>query len=133
MPIFIYSNPITGEIREIVQSVHDDHSFVDESGLKWVREWTNPTYSISSISNIDPNNIRQFLDVTGSKKGNLGNIQDLNEELSQKREKLMGQDPIKIATNERYKKHHNGKELPEFRKKKLKENLKKTMFEWSDL
>ena len=132
MPTFIYSHPKTGEIREVIQSVHDDHTFTDENGLKWNREWTNPTYSISSLSKIDPHNPKQFTSVTGTKRGTLGDLQDLSAELSNKREKQMGRDPIKEKMYENYSKRHKNKLHPDLKKKQLKESLKKTMFEWSE-
>ena len=37
MPIYIYQNPITEEVIEVVQSMSEDHIYFDESGLKWKR------------------------------------------------------------------------------------------------
>ena len=132
MGLYLFSNPKNEtEIVEVVMSIHDNHQYIKD-GVVWDRIWTKPTASVSSISKIDPFNSKSFVETTGKKSGNLGDLQDLSEELSQKLEKKMGQDPIKIAANERYKKTHHGKDSPEFRKKKLKESLKNTSFEWSD-
>jgi hypothetical protein len=131
MPLYLFSNPEDEtEVREVVMSVNDSHEY-SVGGVKWDRVWTKPQMSVDST--IDPNSTRDFVEKTGRKRGTLGDIQDLSQELSEKREKQRGVDPLKIAANEKYKKSRRGRELPEFRKKKLKENLKKTMFEWSDL
>lgn len=41
MPIYIYQNPKTKEIKEIIQSVHDKHEYF-ENGIKWNRVFTAP-------------------------------------------------------------------------------------------
>ena len=34
MPVYIYQNPKTKEVVELVQSINDAHDYTDESGLK---------------------------------------------------------------------------------------------------
>ena len=41
MPIYLYQNPKTGKVKEIVQSVHDTHEY-SEDGIKWDRIFRNP-------------------------------------------------------------------------------------------
>lgn len=121
MPIFIYSNPKTGEIREIVQSVHEEHTFVDEDGVAWNREYTVPTASIDS--KLDPFSASDFARKTNT-KGTLGDIIDRSKEMSIKRSDKLGYDPIQEKHYENYSKRRNGHEHNDVRKRKLKEKLK---------
>jgi hypothetical protein len=134
MPIFLYSNPETNELREIVQSVHEEHIFIDENGLQWQREFTIPTATVSSIAKIDPHNKNSFMDVTSKKAGTLGDMMDLSKELSQKREKIDGKDKLKDEYYKNYSKSHDKKDHPDIKKQKLKDKLSKksSMFEWKD-
>jgi hypothetical protein len=93
MPLYLYSNPETGETKEIVQSMKEDHVYF-EDGIQWKRVFTVPTASIDT--KIDPFSQRQFVEKTGNKKGTVGNMMDLSAELSQKREQSNGkEDPVK--------------------------------------
>lgn len=93
MPIYIYHNEETGETKEIVQSMKEDHVYF-EDGIQWKRVFTVPTASIDT--KIDPFSQKQFVEKTGNKKGTMGNIMDLSAELSQKREQSNGkEDPVK--------------------------------------
>ena len=93
MPIYLYSNPETEEIREVFQGMNDIHVF-EEGGVKWKRVFTVPTASIDT--KIDPFSQKQFIEKTGNKKGTIGNMMDLSAELSQKREQSNGkEDPVK--------------------------------------
>lgn len=93
MPLYLYSHPETGETKEIIQSMKEDHVYF-EDGIQWKRIFTVPTASIDT--KIDPFSQRQFIEKTGNKKGTVGNMMDLSAELSQKREQLNGkEDPIK--------------------------------------
>lgn len=124
MPIFLYRHPETKEIREIIQSVHEDHSYIDENGLKWNREFTIPTASIDT--KWDAENPRDFVEKSGRKKGTLGEIFDKSKELSEKREKQRGTDPIQNTFFDKYK-DKTGKDHPDLRKKKVKELTKEVM------
>lgn len=93
MPIYIYHNEETGETKEIVQSMKEDHVYF-EDGIQWKRVFTVPTASIDT--KIDPFSQKQFVEKTGNKKGTMGNIMDLSAELSKKREQSNGkEDPVK--------------------------------------
>jgi hypothetical protein len=124
MPIFLYRNPNTNEIREIVQSVHEEHIFIDKDGLKWEREFTIPNASIDT--QIDANNPNDFVNKTANKRGTLGEILDKSKELSEKREKQLGKDPIKTAMYKKYK-DERGKSHPQERREKVKEMTKNVM------
>lgn len=124
MPLFLYRNPNTQEILEIVQSVHEEHVYVDKNGLKWEREFTIPNATISSSSNLNPNDSKAFVEMTKNKKGSYGDLLDLSKELSEKREKQMGKDAVKEQKFEEYSAARNGKEHPLKKKEKL-DKLKK--------
>ena len=94
MPIFLYRNPDTNEIKEIIQSVHEEHKY-SENGLEWIREFTVPNTTISSTSKLNPFDSKGFAELTKNKKGNYGDLLDLSKELSEKREKSAGKDDVK--------------------------------------
>jgi hypothetical protein len=128
MPLYLYSNPDKPEeIVEIVQSVNDKHEFIKD-GVKWNREFTSPFASIDT--KIDPFNKRDVLSKTANKKGSLGSIIDFNKELSEKREKRTGVDPVKEKYYENYKRKRGGKhEHPDVIKRKTRDKLKKFGFQ----
>ena len=70
MPIYLYQNKDTEEIREVIQSMNDVHEYYgDEEAAEsgWERVYTIPTASIDTKQ--DPFSTNQFLDVTKNKKG----------------------------------------------------------------
>lgn len=109
MPIYAYKHPETGEVKEILQGVNDEHSY-EENGVKWLRVW-DYTFSASS-TNIDPFDERAFTRITGEKKGTVGDIMDLSKEMSEKRKKIAGHDPVKEKWEEDYAKKRNGLKPP---------------------
>ena len=110
MPIYLYQNKDTEEIREVIQSMNDVHEYYGdeetaESG--WERVYTIPTASIDTKQ--DPFSTNQFLDVTKSKKGTYGNMLDYSRELSDKRASIVGgPDPIKEEYYKQYSKDRRG-------------------------
>ncbi len=128
MGLYIYSNPEKPEeIVEVVQSINDKHEyFVD--GIKWDRVFTKPT--ASTDNKIDPFNKREVLDKTANKRGSLGNMIEFNKELSAKRARRDGKDPIQEKYYESYKNKRGGKhEHPDVIKRKTRDKLKKFGFE----
>lgn len=126
MAIYLFSNPSDeNDVIEVIMSVHDKHEYFN-NGIKWNRIFTNPTASVSSISKIDPNSARQFADITGMKKGTVGDLQDLSKELSIKRESKEGKDVVKQKFYDNYAAQRKGKrhlnEKKEILKKELKNN-----------
>lgn len=105
MPIFVYSEPNTGETKEIVQSVHEEHSY-SEKGVKWNRIFTVPQASIDSKT---PVTEQEFLTKTANKRGTLGNLMDASKESSEKRKKIQGEDGVLRKWHENYSKTRHGK------------------------
>jgi len=107
MPIYIYQNPETMETKEIIQTMVEDHVYFDSSGLEWKRIFTVPNASIDS--QIDPNNVNQFVNSTANKKGSFGDMMDYSKELSHKRaDKNGGIDPVKEKYFSDYSKKRKG-------------------------
>jgi hypothetical protein len=118
MPIFIYKNPETGEVKEIIQSVNDNHSY-SENGVKFERQFTIP--NMSTDTRIDPWDSSSFIKAT-NKPGTIGEIMDRSAELSEKR--AGGSlDPIKEQYYESYAERRGGKEHPDKVIKKAQDKL----------
>ena len=115
MPIYLYQNTKTKEVREVLQGMNDVHEYYgDESEPEngWERIYTVPTASIDTKQ--DPFSTNQFLDVTKSKKGTYGNMLDYSRELSDKRASIVGgADPIKEEYYKQYSKDRRGAKHPD--------------------
>ena len=123
MPIFLYSNPDNeSEVIEVVQSVHEKHEYIKD-GKKWIRVFTIPQASIDT--RCDPYSVKDFYKSTDNKRETIGTLQDRSAELSEKRKEKEGFDPNKQKYYEDYKKFRKGKEHPDVRQQKLKNNLSK--------
>jgi hypothetical protein len=123
MPIYLFENPITGEIKEIVQSIHEKHVY-SEGGVNFPRIFTVPQASFDT--KIDANSPKDFVNKTSNKKGKLGDLFDQSAELSLRRGGNSGVDPIKEQYYKNYKKERKNKVLhPDVRKKKAVEKLNK--------
>lgn len=107
MPLYTFLNEQTGEIRDILQGMNDNHSF-QEDGVAWKRIYSVPQMSIDT--KIDPHSSKDFVRAT-NKKGTMGDIMDLSAELSDKRAQKEGSDPIKQKHFQDYEKKNNKKHL----------------------
>ena len=118
MPLYLYQNEKTGEIREVLQSMNQVHEYNGESGngKAWKRIFTIPQASIDTKQN--PFSTNDFLDRTKSKKGTYGNMLDYSKELSEKRASVMGGiDPVKQNYYKEYSKNRRGAKHPDTFKK----------------
>ena len=107
MPLYTYRHPETDECKDILQSMNDEHVYIEEEGVEWKRVYFAPNASIDS--NIDPFSQRQFTDSTGAKKGTVGDMLDYSDEMSQRRaEKSGGTDPVKQKYFDDYAAKRNG-------------------------
>ena len=83
MPVYIYKNPKTEETIEVIQSMSEDHIYVDKNGLKWDRVFLpsqlNTEASIDPWSNVD------FVEKTRNTKDTYGGMLDRSAELSAKK------------------------------------------------
>jgi hypothetical protein len=117
MPIYLYQHPETEKITEIYQSMVEEHVYIDSDGVKWNRIFTKPQASIDT--QIDPNSSRDFVEKTRNKKGTIGEMWDKSAELSEKRARMAGHDPVKEKAQESYTKR-TGKEHPSIKQDRMK-------------
>lgn len=119
MPIYIFQNTITGEIKEIFQNMNDVHEYYGDSNEPenfWQRIFTVPNASIDT--KIDPFSSEQYVRATYNKKGTYGDLLDKSKELSEKRSEINGGlDPIKEKYYEKYSKDRRGAKHPDKMKK----------------
>jgi predicted nucleic acid-binding Zn ribbon protein len=115
MPIYIYKNPDTKEFIEIIQTMSEEHIYVDEFGLEWKRVFTVPHASIDTKNDAWSHN--DFVEKTGKMKGTVGDVLDYSAELSERRAQSDGkEDPVKRKAFDDYKKQ-TGKQHLSDRKK----------------
>ena len=110
MPLYLFKNPKTNKIVSVFQAMSDDHSY-SENGIKYERIFTVPNASIDS--QIDHNSSQQFVEKTGKMKGTLGEIWDYSKEMSEKRSKVTGVDPIREKSEAAYSKKRRGMKYKE--------------------
>lgn len=110
MPIYIYQNPKTKQIKEIVQSVHDVHEYYEDE-IKWNRIFTIPEVNTQEKLNVNSNE-KDFSRITGNKKGTIGDLWDQSKELSEKRSKIYGKDPVKEKYFKDWSKKRKGRVHP---------------------
>jgi len=115
MPIYIYHNKKTDDYIEVIQSMNDEHVYIDKDGFEWDRVYTNP--QLNTNGSVDPFNSNQFIEKTGKMKGSYGDMLDYSNELSEKRAKGDGQDPVKEKFYSDYAKERKGKLHPHKMKK----------------
>ena len=82
MPLYTFSNPKTGEIKEVFFHMNDEKAYQDEDGLDWVREYGSPQLNTNGTT--DPWSSKSFVDKT-SKGGTMGDLLDRSADLSKER------------------------------------------------
>ncbi len=101
MPLYTYSNPITGKTVEVYQGMTENHEYF-ENGIKFDRVFVAPNASIDT--KIDPFDRKQFIEKTSNKRGTMGDLYDRSAELSEARaQKIGSKDPVKEKFFEDYK------------------------------
>jgi len=123
MPLYLYSNPETHEVKEVLQGMSEDHSYY-EDGVKWLRIYTLPQMSIDT--KVDPYSAKDFTKAT-NKKGTIGDMMDLSAELSNKRADKEGTDPVKQKHFQDYEKKNKKKHLLD-KPKVIENNIAKIEF-----
>jgi len=106
MPVYVYKHPDTDQTIELVQKMNEEHAYVDKEGVKWQRVWQTPNTMIDS--DIDPFSQEQWNNKTKDGKGSVGDLWDRSRELSEKRKKALGHDPIKDKYFRDYSKKRRG-------------------------
>lgn len=108
MPLYLYQNPKTKEVKEVLQGMNDEHVY-EEKGVKWDRIYTVPQGNVPL--NIDPNNPKDFVHKTRHKGGSIGNLMDMSQEAAEKRQKR-GPDKIQNGFFDDWSKTRHGKKHP---------------------
>ena len=105
MPVYIFQNPKTKEYKEVFLAL-DAEKVYHESGVKWQRIFLAPNVSVDT--QIDANSEQDFVEKTKRKNYNLGEMWDASKDLSEKREKERGVDPVKEKSLKEYSKKRSG-------------------------
>lgn len=122
MPEYLFEHPETKEVKSIILRMNEPHVY-EENGVQWIRIFSVPQASIDTKWNEFSS--KDFAEKSGKRKGTLGDLEDKSKELSLKREKIMGVDPVKEQMFKDYeKKRGKGVEHPLKRKERL-DKLKK--------
>lgn len=113
MGLYIYQHPKTKELKEVVQRMTEEHTYVDDKGVKWNRVFTKPQAAMDTqISAHDP---KDFVKKTRGKNYTLGQLWDKSAELSDRRGGASGQDEVKQKAEQAYEKR-TGKKHPHAKK-----------------
>lgn len=126
MPIYLYQHPKTKEIKSIFQKMLDEHVY-SEDGIEWNRVFTLPMASVGT--KVDPFSSKQFIEQSAAKKGTIGDLIDQSRELSAKREKVIGTDPLKEKYLKNWSKKRGGRLHPDLRREQAKQFAAKNGFE----
>jgi hypothetical protein len=110
MPTYIYKHPNKDEYVEVIQRMNDKHEYFDEEGLEWKRVLTAPQVSAERIGTINPFDLNKATEITGRRKGTVGDLWDASKELSEKRKDKLGhEDPVKRKYFDDYQKKNKVK------------------------
>ena len=126
MPIYIYKNPETNEVKEVFQTMVEPHVYREE--IEWTRIFLSPQASIDT--QMDEFSSTDFVEKTRNKKGSLGDLWDKSKELSDKREKRAGVDELKQQNYKDYSKTRRGRKHPDQQKEERKTNFKDFKIEY---
>lgn len=122
MPIYIYQNPRSGEVKEVFQGMNEPHVYF-ENGIAYKRLYTVPAMSIDG--KVDIGSLEGWRKYTDSRRGTVGDLMDTAKEASQIREQKYGVDPVKEKFYERYSKERRGKKHPDVIARESKQRMEK--------
>jgi len=111
MPEYLYQHPTDGKIIFLIQKINDKHEYTDTNGTKWNRIFTAPQINAQEKLSVNSTE-KDFARVTSSQRGNVGDLFDRSQELSDKRKKVYGKDPIKNEYFKNWSKKRGGKKHP---------------------
>jgi len=111
MPEYLYQHPKNNKVISLIQSIHDEHEFFDKKGVKWNRVFTVPELNTEGTLKAESSS-KEFSEFTSKKKGTVGDLWDRSKELSEKRQKMYGKDPIKNKYFKDWSKKRKGKKHP---------------------
>ena len=105
MPIYLFKNPETEEVIEVLQSMKEEHKYTDSNGLEWDRVFTSPNAAVDCSQD---GSMESFMKYTKDKKGTMGEIWEASREASQIRENREGKDTVKKEHFKKYSKKRRG-------------------------
>jgi predicted nucleic acid-binding Zn ribbon protein len=109
MPVYLYANANTGEVKEVFQGMNDPHVY-EENGVQWERIYTVPQATFDT--KVDPFSSKDFVKKTQG-KGTVGDLMDRAKEWQQDRaDKVGADDPIVKKADEEWSKTRGGRRLP---------------------
>jgi len=111
MPTYIFQHPVSKKTIEIIQSIKEEHIYIDQDGVAWERVFTVPQLNTQDKLN-EASSSKDFARVTSSQRGNFGDLMDRSKELSERRKKIYGKDPVKEKHFKDWSKKRRGKIHP---------------------
>jgi hypothetical protein len=136
MPFYTYKHPNTGETIDVMQSMAEEHVFIDAEGTKWERVFYPTSFAFDT--KIDPHDPKAFIKKT-EKGGTIGDITDLSAEMKERRggekndevslkhkidkEKKLNKRKLENLREERKKQFEEFKKIDTLRVKPTKKNV----------
>lgn len=107
MPIYVFSHPKTGQVKEIFLPMNGPITY-SEGGVIWTREYA---FNVAvKDSPVNPWKQNDYMRKTQEMRGNLGDVMDLSRELSEKRaQDNGGVDPVKQTYFKEYSQKRGGR------------------------
>jgi hypothetical protein len=100
MPIYLFQNPETKEVKEVLQRMSEEHTYT-EGEVTWERLFTVPNAAIDSQYDCDSS---ESFKKNTNKRMTIGDMWDESANQSQKRVDKHGYDPVKEKTVKKYEK-----------------------------
>ena len=106
MPFYLFKHPDSGEVIEVFQKMKAKHVYVDSDEVEWDRVFVAPNAAIDT--KIDASSSEDFVNKTRGKGMTIGQLWDESKKASEKREKVLGKDPLKEKHFKDYRKKRKG-------------------------
>ena len=111
MPLYLFEQIRTGELREVFFHMTDTKTYSGEDGKEeglWERRYYVPQMGVDT--KFDEWDSKSFAEKSGKKIGTLGNLFDESQALSEKRTKSAGVDPLKESHLKKWKERRRRKD-----------------------
>jgi len=72
MPVYQFTHPEYPSLIELVQSMTEPHTYIDDEGVEWRRVWNAPNTAIDT--QVDPFDSKAFINSTNNKKGTIAKL-----------------------------------------------------------
>lgn len=122
--MYVFQHPDREEYTEAYFGMNDEKKYIDEEGTEWKRVYLSSQLSVDA--KVDPWDNADFVNKTGNKKGTVGDMLNLSNELSEQRAKESGGvDPLKQKYYDNYSKQRGGaKHVDQMKKTYEDKNIK---------